>query len=116
MTKGLGAWLFGYGVFLFACGAAAFLLNPNQAPTPLVAGAGAGGMAAFLGVLAWNGTKWVPRFSLVMTVIFMMLGLALAMQHWMLVYSGKPEVPAALLSVAVFIGSSVMLWALKTKA
>ena len=57
MTK--GAWLMVFGVFLFVCGAAAYLLNPNQAPTSLVAGAIGGGIIAMLGVMVMKGsTKW----------------------------------------------------------
>ena len=116
MTKGLAVWLLGYGVFLFVCGAAAFLLNPNQAPTPLLAGTLTGGLMAVLGVLSGNGVKWVPRVGLMLTIIFMMLALAMSMQQWMLVISGKPEFLSAQLATVLFLGTAAMLWALKTKA
>lgn len=116
MTKGLAVWLLGFGVFLFVCGAAAFLLNPNQAPTPLLAGTLAGGLMAMMGVFSGNGAKWVPKVGLMVTIVFMMLALAMSMQQWMLVISGKPEIVSALLATVLFGGTGVMLWALKTKA
>ncbi len=116
MTKDLGGWLFGYGLFLFACGAATYVSNPVQAPTPVVAGAIAGGLSAFFGVLVWKDTKWVPKPAMMMTVIFLMLGIALSMQHWILVINGKPEMVGAAISSAIVVASGAMIWALKTKA
>jgi hypothetical protein len=116
MTKGLGLWLLGYGVFLFICGAAGFLINPNQAPTPLLAGTLTGGLMAVFGVLSFKGVKWVAKTAMMITIVFTMFSIAIAMQQWMLVYSGKPELPAAAIATVLFGGSALALWALRTKA
>lgn len=115
MTKGLGVWMIGYGIFLFLCGAAALLLTPNQPPVPVLAGAICGGIAAFFGVLLMNGTSWAYKAAMFTVVIFMMFGLALSMQHWLLYYKGQPALYDAMISVLVFIGSATALWKLKTK-
>lgn len=115
MTK--GAWLMVFGVFLFACGAAAYLANPNQAPTSLVAGAIGGGIASMLGVMVMKGTpQWALAAGNMLTIVFMMLALAMSMQHWMLVYNGGKDVLSPVIDTVVVLGAAVVLWGLKKKA
>jgi hypothetical protein len=116
MTKGLGVWLFTYGVFLFVCGAAFFLLTPQPVPTPLLAGAICGGIASFMGVLFWTGKKTPFKGAVMMMVVYFMAGLALAMQQWMLVKAGEPRLNVALVVTAVAVAGGVMLWRVRTKS
>ena len=114
MTKGV--WLVMFGVFLFVCGAAAYLLNPNQAPTSLVAGAIGGGIIAMLGVMVMKGsTKWALTAGTMLTIVFMMLGLAMAMQHWLTVYKGGKDVVLPIIDTVLVAGAAVVLWGLKKK-
>ncbi|RYD37193.1 MAG: hypothetical protein EOP87_04025 [Verrucomicrobiaceae bacterium] len=114
MTK--GKWLMGFGVFLFVCGAAAYLSNPAQPPTPLVAGALSGGLMAMLGVLADKGSKWALTSGIMLTIVLLMLALAMAMQHWLLVFQGGRDLLTPLLDTALLLAASAALWGLKRKA
>jgi len=114
MTK--GKWLMGFGVFLFVCGAAAYLSNPAQPPTPLVAGALSGGLMAMLGVLADKGSKWALTSGIMLTIVLLMLSLAMAMQHWLLVFQGGRDLLTPLLDTALLLAASAALWGLKRKA
>lgn len=115
MTKGLGAWLFGYGFILFVLGAAAYLASPLY-PLLLVGGAVAGGLVAALGVLASKGTAWANTAATMLTLVLMMLGLAMAMQYWLQVIKNTPSVPQAAIATLIFVVSAVVLWRLKKKA
>lgn len=115
MTKGLGAWLFGYGFALFAFGAAAYLVNPMY-PLLLVGGAVAGGLVAAFGILASKGTAWAKTAATMFTLIVMMLGLAMSMQYWLQVSKNTPSVPEAVIATLIFLASAVVLWRLKKKA
>lgn len=112
MTKGLGAWLLGYGFILFACGAAAYLANPTF-QLLLVAGAVTGGLMAALGVVSIQGAKWVPRAASMLTLIFMMAGLALVMQYGLKVIKESTGLVEGIISLVVFFASATALWRLK---
>ena len=115
MTKGSGAWLIGYGLFLFVCGAAGYLLAPTAGSMMLLLGALTGGFAAFFGVLVKNGTGWASKGALVLCVILMMLFLALTMQQWVLTSKGGPNLGPAAAATAMWLGTVAMLWQIKKK-
>lgn len=115
MTKGV--WLMVFGVFLFVCGAAAYLANPNQAPTSLVAGALGGGIITMLGVMVTKGTPaWALTAGTMLTIVFMMLALAMAMQHGFLFHRGETkDLISPVLDAVVALAAGVTLWGLKKK-
>ena len=115
MTKGVGAWLLGYGFILFACGAVAYLVNPTF-PLLLAVGAVTGGLMAALGVVSIQGAKWVPRAASMLTLIFMMAGLALVMQYGLKVIKESTGLVEGIISLVVFFASATALWRLKKKA
>ncbi len=115
MTKGLAAWMFGYGFILFVLGAAAYLLNPAY-PLLLVAGAVGGGIMAALGIACMKGPVWLFTAATMLTLVVMMLGLAMAMQYWLKVIRESAGPAEAVIATLVFAASSVVLWRLKKKA
>lgn len=113
MTK--GAWLMAYGVLLFFCGVAAYLVNPAF-PLLLISGALAGGLMAGLGVIFLKGGSWVLTVATMLTLVFMMFGLALAMNYGLKVIKESTGLAETMVSVAIFAVSGLALWALKKKA
>jgi len=115
MTKGLGAWLFGYGLVLFLLGAAAYLANPTF-PLLLLGGAVAGGLMAAVGVLSTKGIPRIATAAIMITLVVLMLGLAMASQYWLQVGKGAASLPEAVIATLVALASGVVLWRLKKKA
>ncbi|WAC18700.1 hypothetical protein OVA24_15835 [Luteolibacter sp. SL250] len=116
MTK--GKWLVGFGVFLFVCGAAAYLANPTQAPTPLLAGAVGGGLIAMLGVMASRGRPvWAITAATMLVIVFMMLALAMTMQHGLLYYRGEStDLISPVLDALVAVAAGITLRMVKKNA
>lgn len=114
MTKGV--WLMIYGVLLFVCGAAVYLMNPAQAPTPLFAGTICGGLAAMIGVFVHKGMKWASVAGRMLMIVFLMMALAMAMQHWLLVKDGGKDLVTPLIDTFLVLASGFVLRELTRKA
>lgn len=114
MTKGV--WMIVYGVVLFLCGAGVYLSNPTLGPIPLFAGTICGGVATMLGVFIGMDMKWASTVSRMLVVVFLMMALVLAMQHWLLVKNGGKDLVSPLVDTFLVLASGFVLRELTKKA
>lgn len=114
MTKRLGAWMIGYGVFLAAMGVTGYLSNPGKAATALVSGGTFGALSIAWGVLLRRGMGWARWAALattgLLTAVFAWRGTA----SWTAVQAGQPKLVAALVITAMGLASLATLYVLVT--
>ncbi len=113
MTKGVSLMI--YGVALFICGVAAYLANPLY-PLLLISSAVAGGLMAGFGVIFLKGAPtMIQTITTMLTLIFMMFGLALAMNYGLKVIKESTSQKETVVSAGIFAASAAALWRLKKK-
>lgn len=102
-----------YGVALFICGVAAYLANPLY-PLLLISSAVAGGLMAGFGVIFLKGASPVVKtIATMLTLVFMMFGLALAMNYGLKAIKESTGQKEAAVSTGIFLVSAAALWRLK---
>lgn len=106
----LGAWVFGYGVFLLAVGIAGYLSNPAKAATALVSGGTFGALSMLLGFLLRRGLRWAHVAALATTGFLTLVFSWRSVATWGAVRSGNSEkLVAAWLITAMLVASVVTL-------
>lgn len=100
-----GKWVIGYGVFLFVCGLAGYLSNPEQAQTALMSGSVFGGLSLLWGVLMLLGQSWARMAALVTTGLLSVVFIWRSTVSWMAVAEGDAKLFAASLITLMLLGS-----------
>ncbi len=109
-----GCWQVGYGVFLFLCGLAGYLSNPEAAKTALITGSFFGGLSAIWGVFILKGMGWAKGAAVVTTALLACVFTWRSTVSWQAVAAGEPKVFAASLISLMFVGSIATLVVLLT--
>jgi len=98
-------WLIGYGVFLFLCGLAGYLSNPETAKTALISGSLFGGLAVVWGVLLGKGFGFAKWVALVMCLLLCVIFGWRSTVSWQAVADGEPKTFAASLITLMLLAS-----------
>jgi uncharacterized membrane protein (UPF0136 family) len=98
-------WLIGYGVFLFLCGLAGFLSNPDKAITALIMGSGFGVLSVVWGLLLGKGFNFAKWAALVTTVLLCAVFALRSFISWQKVMNDEPKAFAASLITLMLLGS-----------
>ena len=104
----LGAWVFGYGVFLLAVGVAGYLSNPAKAATALVSGGTFGTLSMLLGFLLRRGLRWAHFAALATTGFLTLVFSWRSAASWSAVHSGHPEKLVAAWLITAMLAASVV--------
>lgn len=104
-----GIWQVGYGVFLFVCGLAGYLSNPEAAKTALFTGSLFGGLSALWGVCILKRLDWARIAAIVTTALLACVFTWRSTVTWQAVGAGEPKVFAASLISLMFVGSVATL-------
>lgn len=104
-----GSWQVGYGVFLFICGLAGYLSNPEAAQTALFTGSLFGGLSAIWGVFILKGKGWARIAAIITTALLACVFTWRSTVTWQAVGAGEPKLFAASLISLMFLGSVATL-------
>jgi uncharacterized membrane protein (UPF0136 family) len=98
-------WLIGYGVFLFLCGLAGFISNPDKAITALISGSVFGGLSVVWGLLLGKGFNFAKWAALVTTLLLCGVFAVRSFISWQKFAEGEPKSFAASLITLMLLGS-----------
>ena len=114
MTRALGTWMVGYGVFRIAMGAIGFLSNPEKAATALLSGGTFGALSILWGGLLRRDQAWARGGALATTGLLAAAFTWRATVGWLAVYDGHSEKLVAALLITVMdvatFASLFVLW------
>lgn len=106
MTKRLGTWMIGYGVFLIAVGLVGFLSNPEKAATALISGGTFGTLSMVWGFLLRRDRAWALRAAIATTGFLSLIFAWRSMASWLAYRGGQSEkLVAATLITAMLVAS-----------
>lgn len=114
MTKSLGVWMIGYGLFLVAMGVTGYLSNPEKAATALISGGTFGTLSMAWGVLLRRGMGWARLAALATTGLLTAVFAWRATASWTAVQAGEPKLVAAIIITAMGLASIATLVVLVT--
>jgi uncharacterized membrane protein (UPF0136 family) len=100
-------WLIGYGIFLFLCGLAGYLSNPEKAKTALMSGSVFGGLSVLWGFLLSKGMGFAKWAALATTLMLCAVFSWRSIVSWQAFADGEPKAFAASLITLMLIGSLV---------
>jgi uncharacterized membrane protein (UPF0136 family) len=110
MKTKLGKWMFAYGLFLIAIGAAGYLSNPEKAATALISGGTFGALSIFWGWLMSRGIGWSRWAASATTTLLLIVFVWRASVSWMAFAGGASEkLTAAILITLMGAASLAML-------
>ena len=113
MTRRLGNWLVGYGVFLIAVGVLGFLSNPEKAATALVSGGTFGALSIAWGLILRTGRVWARTGAMATTGFLSLVFAWRSTASWLAVLGGKSDkLIAASLITAMLVASVMTLFVL----
>lgn len=110
--KFCGKWFAGYGVFLFLCGLAGYLSNPEAAKTALISGSVFGALSLGWGVLMLTGRPWARKAAAATTAMLAGVFVWRSSASWMATAGGEPKAFAAALITLMLVGSLASLFVL----
>ncbi len=114
-----GKWFIAYGIFLFLCGLAGYLSNPEAAQTALISGSVFGGLSALLGGLMLKGYRWARIGAAITTVFLSGIFLWRSSASWLATADGAPKAFAASIITLMLLGtlaSVFVLWRTRLQA
>lgn len=100
-----GKWYVGYGLFLFVCGLAGYLSNPEAAITALVSGSVFGVLSAAWGGLMWIGHRWAWTAALLTTAMLAVVFVWRSSASWAATAAGEGKAFAASIITLMLIAS-----------
>ena len=110
MKTKLSKWMFAYGLFLIAMGAAGYLSNPEKAATALMSGGTFGALSMLWGWLMSRGIGWSRWAAFVTTALLVVVFAWRASVSWMAFAGGALEkLTAAILITLMGTASLAML-------
>lgn len=110
MKTKLSKWMFAYGLFLIALGAAGYLSNPEKAATALMSGGTFGALSMLWGWLMSRGIGWSRWAASATTALLIVVFGWRASVSWMAFAGGASEkLPAAILITLMGTASLAML-------
>ena len=110
MNPKLGKWMIGYGLYLFAMGAAGYLSNPEKAATALMSGGTFGALSILWGWLMSRGIGWSRWAAGATTTMLLVVFSWRASVSWSAFAGGASEkLTAAILVTLMGTASLAML-------
>jgi len=110
MNPKLGKWMIGYGLYLFAMGAAGYLSNPEKAATALMSGGPFGALSILWGWLMSRGIGWSRWAAGATTTMLLVVFSWRASVSWSAFAGGASEkLTAAILVTLMGTASLAML-------
>lgn len=98
-------WLYCFGAFLFICGLAGYLSNPEAAKTALISGSVFGALSALWGFLLAKGMGFAKWAALATTLMLCAVFSWRSIVSWQKYAEGEPKAFAASLITLMLIGS-----------
>ena len=108
-------WLFGFGAFLFLCGLAGYLSNPEAAKTALMSGSVFGALSVLWGILLGKGMGFAKWAALVTTLLLCAVFSWRSIVSWQKFMEGEPKAFAASLITLMLLGSLATVYRLLAK-
>ena len=108
-------WLFGFGAFLFLCGLAGYLSNPEAAKTALISGSLFGALSVLWGFLLGKGLGFARWAALLTTLLLCLVFSWRSIVSWQKFAEGEPKAFAASLITLMLIGSVATVYRLRSK-
>ena len=108
MSRVLGKWMVGYGLFLMVIGVLGYLSNPEKAKTALLSGGGFGFLSIVLGILLHRGFRWTRSAAVVMTTLLATVFVWRASVGWVAVSQGQPEKRTAAVLITLMLAASIL--------
>jgi uncharacterized membrane protein (UPF0136 family) len=100
-------WLYCFGAFLFICGLAGYLSNPEKAISALMMGSLFGGLSALWGFLLSKGMGFAKWAALATAILLCAAFSWRAYMSWQAFADGEPKAFAASLITLMLLGSLV---------
>ena len=104
-----GKWFLGYGLFLFLCGLAGYLSNPEAAKTALISGSVFGALSFGWGLLMLGSIRWARIAAAVTTGMLSVVFIWRSSASWMATADGEAKTFAAILITLMLLGSLLSL-------
>ena len=105
--KSIGKWYIGFGLFLFICGVAGYLSNPEAAQTALISGSLFGAICAALGFGMHCGITVLRYVAGAVTLLLIAVFMIRSIISWQAVSAGEAKLFAASLITLMLIASLV---------
>lgn len=108
-------WLFGYAAFLFLCGLAGYLSNPEKAISALIMGSVFGALSAIWAFLLGKGLGFAKWAALATTLMLCAVFSWRSIMSWQKFAEGEPKAFAASLITLMLAGSLATAFRLITR-
>ncbi len=108
-------WLISFGVFLFICGLAGYLSNPEKAISALIMGSLFGGLSVLWGFLLGKGMGFAKWAALATALLLCVAFSWRSYMSWQAFADGEPKAFAASLITLMLIGSVATVYRLLAK-